>query len=275
MYNQLQDVPARIFLYYGDNTDFENNKFKREMREVPDTESVILVATGQKIGEGFDFPRLDTLMLAAPVAYGGRLEQYVGRLSRPYPNKKDMLVYDYVDLHIPVFERQYNKRLATYKKIGFRVWKDQTNTKQEAKAIFDSDNYTSVFEQDLIEAKKQIIIASPELRRKKVERFLMISKSIQEKGVKVLVITENPEQALMDDSNVLENLISEMKNSGISVCFTETEGQHYAIIDQTLVWYGGMNLLGKADAWGNLIRVNDTQAAAELLEISGKEMEQA
>lgn len=51
------------------------------MKQVPKNESLILVATGQKIGEGFDFPRLDVLMLAAPVSFEGRLEQYVGRLN--------------------------------------------------------------------------------------------------------------------------------------------------------------------------------------------------
>ena len=45
------------------------------MKEVPEDRTLILIATGSKIGEGFDFPRLDTLMLAAPVSYEGRLEQ--------------------------------------------------------------------------------------------------------------------------------------------------------------------------------------------------------
>ena len=53
----------------------------------------ILIATSSKIGEGFDFPRLDTLMLAAPVSYEGRLEQYVGKLNRDYDGKVDVRVY--------------------------------------------------------------------------------------------------------------------------------------------------------------------------------------
>ena len=59
-----------------------------------------------------------------------------------------------------------------------------------------------------------------------------------------------------------------MKKNGISVRLTEEEAEHYAVIDCNLVWHGGMNLLGKADAWDNLIRIESIQAAAELLEFT-------
>lgn len=45
----------------------------------------------------------------------------------------------------------------------------------------------------------------------------------------------------------------------------EDQMEHFAVIDQLLVWHGGMNLLGKEDVWDNLIRVKDVRAASELL----------
>ena len=59
-----------------------------------------------------------------------------------------------------------------------------------------------------------------------------------------------------------------MKDMGINVKTAEEETEHFAVIDQILVWHGGMNLLGKEDAWDNLIRVKDTGAAAELLQMT-------
>ena len=59
-----------------------------------------------------------------------------------------------------------------------------------------------------------------------------------------------------------------MKRCGIFVRTTAGDTEHYAVIDRHLVWHGGMNLLGKADAWDNLIRVENEQAAAELLEMT-------
>lgn len=79
------------------------------------------MATGQKIEEGFDFPRLDVLMLAASVSFEGHLEQYIGRLKRDYDGKEAVYVYDYIDSHIRFFDRMYAKRLKTYKRTGFSI----------------------------------------------------------------------------------------------------------------------------------------------------------
>jgi len=66
---------------------------------------------------------------------------------------------------------------------------------------------------------------------------------------------------------LLQSLIQQMKDIGIRVSFTENETEHFAVIDHSLVWHDGMNLLGKEDAWDNLIRVRDINAAAELMEM--------
>ncbi len=76
------------------------------------------MATGQKIGEGFDFPRLDVLMLAAPVSFEGRLEQYVGRLNRDYVGKEAVYVYDYIDSHVRYFDKMYAKKIENIQEDG-------------------------------------------------------------------------------------------------------------------------------------------------------------
>jgi superfamily II DNA or RNA helicase len=104
---------------------------------VPIDESVVLVAIGKYIGEGFNYPRLDTMMLAAPISWQGKVEQYAGRLHRDYEGKKEVIIYDYVDSHVRVLERMYHKRLRTYKKIGYEVCLNLSLDKQKANAIFD------------------------------------------------------------------------------------------------------------------------------------------
>ena len=80
---------------------------------------LLLVATGPFIGEGFDSPALDTLFLAAPIAFKGRLVQYVGRILRPYPHKTTAEVHDYHDAHVGVLASSLTKRAPGYPSLGF------------------------------------------------------------------------------------------------------------------------------------------------------------
>lgn len=268
LYDMLKNEADHVFLLYGDNSDKENAEMRIRLKQVPRTESLILIATGQKIGEGFDFPRLDVLMLAAPVSAEGRLVQYIGRLNRDYEGKEAVYVYDYIDAHMKKFNKMYGKRLRIYRKTGFSVWTGSPQDKQVVQAIFDSGNYTEKFEQDLVESEKSIVISSPNIWQEKIERLLSLVKERQENGVSVTVITTNPEKVVYGNVDMCDELIREMKNVAINVVTKEEVEERFAVIDDELVWHGGMNLLGKEDAWDNLMRIKSHQVAAELLEIS-------
>jgi len=84
-------------------------------------DGVVLVATGSLLGEGFDCPPLDTLFVAFPVAFRGRVVQYTGRVLRPMDGKSRVEVHDYVDIGVPVLARMLTKRLAAYASLGFDV----------------------------------------------------------------------------------------------------------------------------------------------------------
>jgi len=68
------------------------------LQNVPADEPLVIVATGKYVGEGFDYPRLDTLFLVSPISWKGRLQQYAGRLHRECEGKKDVRIYDYIDI---------------------------------------------------------------------------------------------------------------------------------------------------------------------------------
>lgn len=77
---------------------------------------LLVVATGPYVGEGFDCPLLDTLFLAAPIAFKGRLVQYAGRILRPHPGTE---VHDYHDTATGVLASSLAKRAPGYTSLGF------------------------------------------------------------------------------------------------------------------------------------------------------------
>ena len=84
-----------------------------------DAPPLLVVATGHFVGEGFDCPALDTLFLAGPVSFKGRLVQYAGRILRAYPGKQTAEVHDYHDAEMPVLAAALAKRAPGYVSLGF------------------------------------------------------------------------------------------------------------------------------------------------------------
>ncbi len=69
----------------------------------------------------------------------------------------------------------------------------------------------------------------------------------------------------------LSDFDRKMKETGIQVIMVDEDTECFAIIDQELVWHGGMNLLGKVDAWDNLIRIKSESIVQELMGMILKE----
>ncbi|HEX5055766.1 MAG TPA: DEAD/DEAH box helicase family protein [Gammaproteobacteria bacterium] len=97
-------------------------KRKEELNKllsISDKEERIIIATGRYLGEGFDDPRLDTLFLTMPISWKGTLAQYAGRLHRTHDNKTEVIIYDYVDVEVPMLIKMANKRRTGYKNLGY------------------------------------------------------------------------------------------------------------------------------------------------------------
>ena len=268
LYQRLQGKADHVYLLQGGGSRKAKDKMRIQMRAISDAESIVLVAIDKYIGEGFNFPRLDTMMLTMPAAAEGNIEQFAGRLHRDYDTKTEVIIYDYVDSHIRVLEKMYHKRLRTYKKIGYEICNNINVEKQNANTIFDIDSYEKVYEKDLLEANKEIIISSPGINHAKLDAFVKLINQRQEDGIKLTVITLNPEGYPEEKIEDTKRLVEILKNCGIRVKLQEHMHEHFAIIDDEIVWYGSMNFLSRAKADDNLMRVKSKDVAQELLERS-------
>ena len=265
---RLQEYADRLILLTGSNGTKARRAQVDELTEVEDSDSLPLVGTGSLLGEGFDYPRLDTLFMATPVSGENVVEQYVGRLNRDYEGKENVIVYDYVDSHIPKFDKMYSARLKAYKKIGYELCVSMEGEKQQANAIYDIDTYAETFWKDLEEARSGVIISSPRLNNRKVSRIIDVLGSRQELGVKVTIVTWHPNAYKYGRDDARMELMERLRRAGFEIRLVEESCEHYAVIDDEIVWYGSVNLLSKEDADDNLMRVCSKDIAAELLEIS-------
>lgn len=271
---RLKTYADRLILLTGANGTKARRAQVEELNKVDNSDSLILVGTGSLLGEGFDFPRLDTLFMSTPVSGENVVEQYVGRLNRDYDGKENVIVYDYVDSHIPKFDKMYSARMKAYKKIGYELCVNMDGEKQKANAIYDIENYAETYWKDLEEANSAVVVSSPRLNNQKVDRIIKILGKRRELGVKVTIVTWHPDAYKYGKDDVRMELMERLRKAGFEIRLVEESCEHYAVIDNEIVWYGSVNLLSKEDAEDNLMRVCSKDIAAELLEMTfGSEIE--
>jgi len=113
-------VPAP-FVLHGRMSKKQRATVIEQLSKLPGEAPRVLVATGKLVGEGFDHPALDTMVLAMPISWRGTLQQYAGRLHREHATKSDVRIIDFVDAGHPALLRMWDKRQRGYRAMGYRV----------------------------------------------------------------------------------------------------------------------------------------------------------
>jgi phosphatidylserine/phosphatidylglycerophosphate/cardiolipin synthase-like enzyme len=201
------------------------------------------------------------LFLASPIAWKGTLAQYAGRLHREYPGKQDVMIYDYVDVHVPVLERMYHKRLTGYTRMGYKTLAS-CNQPDKISMIYDTDSFAPIMKNDFAEAKKEILIVSPFLRKKRIDAILEWLQEPLRAGVSVTVMTR-PSESYREPERITACL--EYLWTFATVVTRPDIHQKFTLIDNRLVWYGSINLLGYGgNSEESIMRLESRELAEEL-----------
>jgi len=136
------------------------------------------------------------------------------------------------------------------------------------KDVYSNRSYCAIYEKDLLESNKNITISSPGINEKKVKHIISLMQEKQESGISVVVITLKAECYPEKRVDKTKQLIRQLLEIGIIVKQMSDIHEHYAIVDEEIVWYGSMNLLSGEKEDDNLMRVVSKEIAQELMEIT-------
>jgi superfamily II DNA or RNA helicase len=117
----LGDEVEHCFVLHGRLSKKQRTAVFAELEALDESAPRVLLATGRLIGEGFDHPPLDTLVLAMPISWKGTLQQYAGRLHREHADKQDVRIYDYAETDQPQLARMWDKRQRGYRAMGYEI----------------------------------------------------------------------------------------------------------------------------------------------------------
>ena len=127
-----------------------------------------------------------------PFSWKGTLSQYCGRLHRNFVGKEEVIIYDYVDFRIPVFDRMYQNRLKGYKQLGYTIKPkekdlEKSSSTETTSRLFSKEEYLHDFEKDIVNAKSKIIITAPYLSKTETLTFVLLTAKKIAEGVTIIV----------------------------------------------------------------------------------------
>ena len=207
----------------------------------------VLLSTGKYIGEGFDLPQLDTLILAAPFSWKNNLIQYAGRIHRNYKDKSLVRIFDYVDIHVPYLEKMFQKRQVAYRKMDYRVIEGE-----EKQFVYVDSRYEKVLREDLAGERQECLLILPYVHQTKLMNFL---KEFRISQIEICIPETVANKAWLD----------QLKSQKIKVSFTQSKiVTPILLVNKTIVWYGAMPLLGKVDEM-TILRLESASIVSELV----------
>lgn len=256
--------PNVITLYGTASAKLRRETMERLQAVKPD-EPLVVIATGKYVGEGFDCLRLDTLLLTMPIAWKGTVAQYAGRLHRSYPGKDEVLIYDYVDIHVPVLERMYQKRLKAYASIGCQLRAD-AEAPQSRDLIYDGKSFYPVYCNDIRSARKEILIVSPFTSKNRLKQLAKILSEPILNGVNIKAVVRPADDMPEKDRAAAAENIKYLEEYGITVALRSGFHQKFTVIDGRVVWYGSINFLSFGRSEESVMRLESTGIAGELID---------
>lgn len=259
----LKKTCDHVIVLTGEGSAKEKKEHLATLKQIDPNQSLVVVATGSYVGEGFDEPRLDTLMIAEPISWEGIVVQYSGRLHREYEGKKEVLVYDYVDTSIPMLDRMYKKRLKTYAKLGYAcVLESDNNELTDANFVTVKDQPLLLLAKDIAAASKEVLISAPYINTKALSLLKPVITAARQRNIPVTILVKQPQNptSLMH----LDQTIKELRGIGCEVHPLDMVRSGIALIDEEKIWYGTLPLLAFPTDEDGSLRFADPEIAYEL-----------
>ena len=255
---------CKMITLTGQGTNKQKREALEKLHAIPENTQCVIIATGKYVGEGFDFPRLDTLFLVMPFSWSGILHQYAGRLHREYEGKKEVIIYDYVDIHIKMFENMYHKRVKGYAMLGYRA-KTDYEQQSEARVLFDQHDFLPTLKKDINEARLRITISSPRLKKLCTISMMNYLQGLILSSENITIITKPISEYKSSEVEMIKELLDQLALAGFTVIQHSNIHQKFIIIDEQIVWYGSINLFAYGRAPETMLRFVNQNVAGEII----------
>jgi len=131
--------------------------------------------------------------------------------------------------------------------------------------LYDEKTFYQTFLRDLEGCRSEVIIESPYITSKRAEMLIPIFNALLSKGVKIYVMTRNPQEHEENMEYQSEEAISQFERMGVHVLLCI--GNHHrklAILDRKVLWEGSLNILSQNHSREIMRRIESETLAMQM-----------
>ena len=158
----------------------------------------------------------------------------------------------------------HQKRLRGYKKLDYKV-KSNFDVDSCADVLFDENDYFDAFAKDIERASNSIVISSPSMTKGGVGKMMEVITAAIMNGICILIITKSIDDYSIKVRPSVIKMHEAIKSSGIDLLIKQNVYQKYACVDNYIVWFGSVNVLGYNNG-ESMMRIQDKEVARELMD---------
>lgn len=238
----------KVYMLHGQQADWQNKQILDKIAE--DTQSFIVIATGQYAGEGLNIPKVESLFLALPFSWKGKTQQYLGRLHRYLHQKTELRIYDYVDAALAEYSKMFQNRLKSYVSHGYVLAEDE-HTRRHKLMIYQADNFKERFAGDIAQAKT-VVVSLSYVR----QSFITYLNSLVNVSNKVKVYLPRRYETMINKW---------LPNTLIHFIYLDDAHSNFLVTNDAIVWHGNLVELTQFNTETTVIRLVSDRIKKELV----------
>lgn len=252
---QKADTSAHVLVYAGNENPKEKQQNAQKLKTLADQKRVVLVGTISSIGEGFDFPSLDTLMLALPMRSQISISQAIGRIHRQTQNKTSVQVFDYLDTN-GMFQKMFEARQSEYQSQGYKALEGSTPHPYTPFILekLDHGQFCRAIGQEFKQKHSLIALATRRLEETDMVFLMDLLGCLDLQTVRM--------DLFLEEATDLQQ--EELAARGIHLHLHERIIERFLVFDKSLVYYG--SLFGQDQERQMGYRIQDKDFAHHLLQ---------
>ena len=131
--------------------------------------------------------------------------------------------------------------------------------------LFDEHDFLIPLKKDLNDARLNIVISSPIIKKSRAIGMISYLQGLGLSASNIMILTKPANEYKSAEVETINEILEKLSVAGFKVVIRSDIHQKFIVIDNQVVWYGSINLLGYGYSAETMLRFVNGEVASEIV----------